>query len=134
MRERWCWPPVVNAIGAAGGIAVVVNGAGWPLDVAGAFLIAGNLALAVAWWVRSRREVREAERWAEWQRSRRWPRYHTGGIVPGDGIPAILEPGGPITDPDDAEALGLTVEARRMRETGSPFPVLPPDHAERREQ
>ena len=92
MRERWCWPPVVNAIGAAGGIAVVVNGAGWPLDVAGAFLIAGNLALAVAWWVRSRREVREAERWAEWRRSRDWWQAPPHAV-------AELEPGGPISSP-----------------------------------
>lgn len=40
----------------------------------------------------------------------------------------ILEPGGWITDPDHAEALGLTVEARRMRlerlARGETFPWL----------
>ncbi|MCX4231969.1 hypothetical protein [Streptomyces ortus] len=32
---------------------------------------------------------------------------------------AVLSPGRPITDPDEAEALGMTADARRMRERGS---------------
>ncbi|HEX3778421.1 MAG TPA: hypothetical protein VHX38_02055 [Pseudonocardiaceae bacterium] len=51
--------------------------------------------------------------------------YARGGLVHGpgtetgdDSIPAFLSHGGPITDPDHAEALGLTVEARRLREQG----------------
>lgn len=46
-------------------------------------------------------------------------RRPTGGQVPphqpsGTG-PSALSPGGLITDPDKAEALGLTADARRMR-------------------
>lgn len=48
--------------------------------------------------------------------------WATGGLItPGeklDSIPAFLSPGGPITGPDQAEALGLTADARRMREAG----------------
>lgn len=33
-----------------------------------------------------------------------------------DRVPVVLSPGRQVTDPDEAEALGLTVEARRMRE------------------
>lgn len=38
-------------------------------------------------------------------------------IIPGHDAPApaLIEPGRSITDPDEAEAMGLTVEARRMR-------------------
>ena len=32
-----------------------------------------------------------------------------------DEVLVILSPGGPITDPDEAEQLGLTADARRMR-------------------
>lgn len=35
---------------------------------------------------------------------------------PSDTVRAMLSPGRRITDPDDAERLGLTVEARRLRE------------------
>ncbi|MFH9072688.1 hypothetical protein [Streptomyces alboflavus] len=34
---------------------------------------------------------------------------------PARGRPVELSPGRAITDPDDAEALGLTADARRMR-------------------
>ena len=33
-----------------------------------------------------------------------------------DSVPVMLSPGRLITDPDEAEALGLAVDARRMRE------------------
>ncbi len=33
---------------------------------------------------------------------------------PGDRM-AMLHPGGPIDDPDEAEALGLTADAKRLR-------------------
>lgn len=36
-----------------------------------------------------------------------------------DRVPIVLSPGRQVTDPDEAEALGLTVEARRMREAQS---------------
>lgn len=32
-----------------------------------------------------------------------------------DSAPAVLSPGRRITDPDDAEALGLAADARRLR-------------------
>lgn len=35
---------------------------------------------------------------------------------PGQNAMVVLSPGKLITDPDEAEALGLTVDARRMRE------------------
>jgi hypothetical protein len=35
--------------------------------------------------------------------------------TPSDGHLVILSPGRQITDPDEAEALGLTADARRMR-------------------
>ena len=42
-----------------------------------------------------------------------------GGLIPpprhGDDIPMFLSEGKQITDPDEAEALGLTADARRMR-------------------
>lgn len=31
-------------------------------------------------------------------------------------VPVLLSPGRRITDPDEAEALGMTVDARRLRE------------------
>lgn len=34
----------------------------------------------------------------------------------------VLSPGRRITDPDEAEALGLTADARRLREDGSARP------------
>ena len=53
---------------------------------------------------------------------RRWlSSLASGGTVPhrpdeDDSIPVMLTPGEEITDPARAEALGLTVDARRMRE------------------
>lgn len=59
---------------------------------------------------------------------RRWAdrldpvRFARGGVIRGpsdpgdDSIPFMLSPCRQVTDPDEAEALGLTVEARRMRE------------------
>lgn len=52
--------------------------------------------------------------------------YHLGGKITrplsdilGDSVPVLLSEGKVITDPDEAEALGLTVDARRMREEGT---------------
>jgi hypothetical protein len=47
-------------------------------------------------------------------------RYASGGTLPpytprGDEQLVILSPGREITDPDEAEALGLTADAQRMR-------------------
>lgn len=46
-------------------------------------------------------------------------RRPSGGRVlphrPDGTTPIMLSPGRPITDPDEAEALGLTADARRMR-------------------
>lgn len=46
-------------------------------------------------------------------------RAHGGRIPPSgppsDSIPVLLSPGRMITDPDEAEALGMTVTARRLR-------------------
>ncbi|MGW6946211.1 hypothetical protein ACWGHD_04710 [Streptomyces xanthophaeus] len=43
-----------------------------------------------------------------------------GNITPyapqGDSIPILLSPGRRITDPDEAEVLGMTADARRLRE------------------
>lgn len=51
---------------------------------------------------------------------RMFRRAHGGRITPAgptsDSIPAILSPGRWITDPDEAEALGMTATARRLRE------------------
>jgi hypothetical protein len=48
-----------------------------------------------------------------------WELGHPGPAdrtyLDGDGLRAILSPGGPVTSPEQAEALGLTVDARRMR-------------------
>lgn len=41
----------------------------------------------------------------------RLPRYRP---TPGVHI-VLLSPGGPVEDPDEAEALGLTVDAKRLR-------------------
>lgn len=47
-----------------------------------------------------------------------------GGTIPhrhaadGDSIPALLSPGKLIDDPDEAEALGMNVDAKRMRHGG----------------
>ena len=49
------------------------------------------------------------------------PRSH-----PGERL-VVLSPGRRIDDPDEAEALGLTADAKRMRERGS----LPPGTADR---
>jgi hypothetical protein len=49
---------------------------------------------------------------------------------PDERIPVVLSPGRQITDPDEAEALGLTVDARRMREADPGYygrPVDDPD-------
>jgi len=48
----------------------------------------------------------------------------SGGSLPcgpsgADTVRLLLSPGGPITDPDQADALGLTVEARRLREAAT---------------
>jgi hypothetical protein len=49
-----------------------------------------------------------------------------GGSMPqarentADRVPFMLAPGEEITDPDQAEAVGLTVEAKRMRATSPP--------------
>ncbi|MFF4848813.1 hypothetical protein [Streptomyces sp. NPDC001194] len=45
----------------------------------------------------------------------------SGGTLPparpaNDSIPLFLSPGSLITDPDEAEALGMTSTARRLRE------------------
>lgn len=47
-------------------------------------------------------------------------RRPSGGSIPPytpapGSVLVILSPGGPITDPDEAESLGLTADARRMR-------------------
>jgi len=49
-------------------------------------------------------------------------RRRSGGTIPpvrplGDSIPAFLSPGREITDPDEAEALGMTATGRRLRES-----------------
>ncbi|MGW9371214.1 hypothetical protein ACWGVR_14525 [Streptomyces xanthophaeus] len=50
---------------------------------------------------------------------RMFRRAHGGRIPPSgptsDSIPVILSPGRLITDPDEAEALGMTATARRLR-------------------
>jgi len=58
----------------------------------------------------------------------RWPKallrrvfqHAGGGRVPqprhSDSVPMCLSEGKQITDPDEAEALGLTADARRMRQ------------------
>jgi hypothetical protein len=49
-------------------------------------------------------------------------RYANGGYLPShpadDSIPVLLSEGKVITDPDEAEALGLTVEADHLRREG----------------
>lgn len=44
-------------------------------------------------------------------------RPHGGAVThrPNDGPPIMLSSGRQIADPDEAEALGLTANARRMR-------------------
>lgn len=52
-----------------------------------------------------------------------FPGYATGGQIPayhprpGEQL-VVLSPGRRIDDPDEAEALGLTADARRMRRQG----------------
>jgi hypothetical protein len=48
------------------------------------------------------------------------PRFRRGGMIPGRGIPVKIADGERITTPERAEQLGLTVEARRMREGRKP--------------
>jgi hypothetical protein len=47
-------------------------------------------------------------------------RRASGGVLPprrtdDDSVPVFLSPGHQITDPDEAEALGMTAYARRLR-------------------
>lgn len=48
---------------------------------------------------------------------RKSPRFARGGRIPGPSPEIkVLQPGRIIRTPEEAEAVGLTVEARRMRE------------------
>jgi hypothetical protein len=74
----------------------------------------------VGYWVRPYDMLADARRWF-WQPRQRCG-FAQGGVIQGprdlgdDSVPAILSRGCQIVDPDQAEALGLTVEARRLRE------------------
>lgn len=51
----------------------------------------------------------------------RFRRQHVPAWRPGEGERVVLlSPGREITDPGEAEALGLTVDARRMRQQTDP--------------
>ncbi|MGY1439557.1 hypothetical protein [Streptomyces reniochalinae] len=61
--------------------------------------------------------------------SRAMGRHASGGEVRrrpiDDSVPAILSPGKQITDPDEAEALGMTAYVRRLRQGRAGMPVAP---------
>lgn len=77
----------------------------------------------VGYWVRPYDMLADARRW-RWQPRHRcgWSQFARGGVIRGpadrsdDSVPFMLSRCRPVTDPDEVEAFGLTVEARRMRE------------------
>lgn len=77
----------------------------------------------VGYWVRPYDMLTDARRWF-WQPRQRCG-FARGGVIQGprdlgdDSIPFMLSPGRQITDPDEAAALGLTVEARWLHNRNS---------------